>query len=84
VSSAQLEIIELANGDVVLQRAGGEGEALVRIRFSAEARSVLRDSRLTVAREMIEAGIHATARLSGGEAELDYVSGHEDGSHIVH
>lgn len=71
--TAWLEIAELANGDVVLRRAGGEGDPLVKIRFSAESRTVLAEGKLSVARAMIEAGIHAAASISGGEAELDFL-----------
>ena len=34
--SSFLEIVELVNGDIVLQRADGDGEALMTIRFSDE------------------------------------------------
>ncbi len=66
-----LEIAELANGDIVLQRADGEGTPLVRIRFSAESREYLADARLGVARAMIEAGIRAAAQQLDSDAGVE-------------
>lgn len=84
VGTALLEIVELANGDIVLQRAGGEGAPLVRIRFSAESRGYLAGSRLGVARAMIEAGIRAAAQQSGSEADVDYPAGRNDAGPVIH
>lgn len=84
VGTALLEIVELANGDIVLQRVGGEGVPLVRIRFSAESRGYLAGSRLGVARAMIEAGIRAAAQEAGGEADVDYVAGRRDAGPVIH
>lgn len=84
MSTTTLEIVELANGDVVLRRASGAGAPLVRIRFSAESRTLLAEGRLTVARAMIEAGIHAAAKCSGGEAVLDYLVEPDEADRIVH
>jgi hypothetical protein len=84
VGTALLEIVELANGDIVLQRVGAEGAPLVRIRFSAESRGYLSGSRLGVARAMIEAGIRAAAQQSGGEADVDYVAGRSDSGPVIH
>jgi len=69
--STLLEIAELANGDIVLQRVDGEGVPLVRIRFSAESRAYLADARLGVARAMIEAGIRAAAHQLDSEARVE-------------
>ena len=77
VQSSLLEIIELANGEVVLRRVDGEGEALVNIRFSPEAQVYLPDGKLDIAKAMIHAGIQAAVALSGVEAELDFVGGDE-------
>ena len=84
VGTALLEIVELANGDIVLQRVGADGAPLVRIRFSAESRGYLAGSRLGVARAMIEAGIRAAAQQSGGEADVDYVAGRSDAGPVIH
>lgn len=68
--TAVLEIVELADGEVVLRPAEGEGEPLLRIRFSEEAAGLLRESRFEVAREMIDHAITRT-RLWDGEGEED-------------
>ncbi|GGX90551.1 hypothetical protein GCM10007160_17520 [Litchfieldella qijiaojingensis] len=57
--TAILEIVELADGEIVLRPAEGEGEPLMRIRFSDEAAGLLRQSRFEVAQEMID---HAITR----------------------
>ena len=64
MSSSLLEIIELPDGDIILQRADEDGEPLVEIRFSDETRVYLMDGALEVARAMIQAGIQAAARLA--------------------
>lgn len=64
MSSSLLEIVELANGDFVLQRAGGEGEPLVNIHFSEESRAYIAGAGIEVARVMIQAGIQAVAQLN--------------------
>ena len=62
--SAMLEIVDLANGDIVLQREGGENKPMVTIRFSEEANALMPLMRLEVAKAMIQAGIQAFAELS--------------------
>ncbi len=61
--SSFLEIVELINGDIVLQRADGEGEALMTIHFSDESKGYLPEGRLEVARAMIHAGIETASQL---------------------
>lgn len=70
--TAVLEIVELADGEIVLRPAEGEGEPLLRIRFSEEAADLLRQSRFEVAREMIDHAITRT-KLWDGEGEEDAV-----------
>ncbi len=64
MASAFYEIIELSDGEYALQRSGEEGEPLIIINFSEEARLYLLESGLDVARAMIDAGIHAVESLS--------------------
>jgi len=64
VPTSVLEIVELGDGEVVLQRAEGDSDPLVRIRFSEESRVYLMDNTLEVARAMIQAGIEAASNLS--------------------
>jgi len=53
------EIIELPNGDIALRRADESGEPLVSIRFSKESLYFLNDSKIDIAKAMIEAGLEA-------------------------
>ncbi|MEP5765592.1 MAG: hypothetical protein ABJ308_13425 [Halieaceae bacterium] len=75
MSSSFLEIVELPNGDIVLQRSEEDGveagEPLVVIQFSEESRVYLLDGTLEVARAMIQAGIQAAAQMAEqGEIEV--------------
>lgn len=70
MASSLFELIELPDGEFALQRSGEEGEPLVRIEFSEEARVYLLDSGLDVARAMIDAGIEAIEQL-GAEVSVD-------------
>ena len=78
---AALELVQLPNGDIVLQRADGGGDPpLVTIRFSEESRMYLMDSALEVAWSMIQAGIETAARASSERVPALGESGHyEDG-----
>lgn len=62
--SPLLEIVDLANGDIVLQQAGGESTPMVTIRFAEEADVMMPMMRLEVAKAMIQAGLQAFAELS--------------------
>lgn len=88
MSSSILEIIELENGDIVLQYADGEGEPLVNIRFSEEAKSHIEDSSLDIAKIMIQAGIQAAAHLDviadSDELEPVISEADESASHTLH
>ncbi|MCP5146596.1 MAG: hypothetical protein H6991_01360 [Pseudomonadales bacterium] len=67
-----LEIVDLGDGEVVLQRADDAAEPLVTIRFSDETRIYLMDNGLEVARAMIQAGIQAAAAIAEqAEVEAD-------------
>jgi len=63
MASSLFEIVELPGGEFALQRSGEDGEPLVRIEFSEEARVYLLDAGLDVARAMIDAGIEAIEKL---------------------
>ena len=84
LAASLLEIVEIANGEFVLQRAGGQAGPLVNIRFSDESRQYLADARLEIAKAMIQAGIQAAAQMAGGDSELDFVRGADDADHILH
>jgi|TARA_B100001059_G_scaffold48135_1_gene41052 hypothetical protein len=59
-----LEIVDLGDGEVVLQRVEDDSEPLLSIQFSDEANAYLMGNNLEIARVMIQAGIEAAARLS--------------------
>jgi len=69
VAASLLEIVDLGDGEIVLQRADDDSEPLVTIRFSDESRVYLMDNGLEVAKAMIQAGIQAAADLAGPEEE---------------
>jgi hypothetical protein len=64
VSTSLLEIVDLGDGEVVLQRGEDDSEPLLSIQFSDEANAYLMGNNLEIARVMIQAGIEAAARLS--------------------
>lgn len=64
MSSSLLEIVDLGDGEIVLQRADDDSEPLVVIQFSEEASAYLLDHNLEVAKAMIQAGIQAAAAIS--------------------
>jgi hypothetical protein len=71
MSAALYEIVLLPDGDFALQRTDDPEEPLVRISFSAEAKSYLGATGIDVAKAMIDAGIDALEELSAeAEAEL--------------
>ena len=74
MSASLLEIVDLGNGEIVLQRADDDSEPLVTIRFSDETTLYLMDNGLEVAKAMIQAGIQAAAALAEqGEMEVEAV-----------
>ena len=64
MTTSLLEIVDLGDGEVVLQRADDESEPLVSIQFSEEASAYLMDHNLEVAKVMIQAGIQAAAKMA--------------------
>lgn len=61
----------LPDGDFALQRSDEAEEPLLLIRFSEEARGMLQDASMEVARAMIDAGIDALEQVRMEEAEFD-------------
>ena len=64
MSTSLLEIVDLGDGEVVLQRVEGDPEPLVSIQFSDEANAYLMGNNLEIAKVMIQAGIEAAAQLA--------------------
>ncbi|TGD73583.1 hypothetical protein E4634_11195 [Mangrovimicrobium sediminis] len=67
MSEALLEIVDLGDGEIVLQRADDESEPLVTIRFSEPAQHYTMDSCLEIAKVMFQAGLEAAALLAEEE-----------------
>lgn len=70
-----LEIVDLGEGEIVLQRADDDSEPLVRICFSDESRLYLMDNGLEVAKVMIQAGMQAAATLVEQDSALEDAGG---------
>ena len=83
MSTSLLEIVDLGNGEIVLQRADDDSEPLVTIRFSEESQLYLMDNGLEVAKAMIQAGIQAAAALSE-EAELEVEASSSPEARVLH
>ena len=82
MSASLLEIVDLGDGEIVLQRADDDSEPLVTIRFSDESRVYLMDNGLEVARAMIQAGIQAAADIANqGELEMEVT---EEAPRVLH
>ncbi len=82
MSASLLEIVDLGDGEIVLQRADDDSEPLVTIRFSDESRIYLMDSGLEVAKAMIQAGIQAAAQLAE-QGDVDVELG-DEGPRVLH
>lgn len=66
-----LEIIELADGTVALRRPDEEGQPLLVIEFSEEARAFLQGNYVEVARVMIGAGMQVAGQIMEEDPDLD-------------
>ena len=84
MSSETFEIIELANGDVALRRAGHKEEPLVRIHFSEESLQFLREHKIAIARAMLEAGIEAVQNIDEIDPEFHEEEELEPVNHTIH
>jgi hypothetical protein len=67
--STLYEIVELANGDIALQKEGDakkatNGAPLVTMRFSTDLLRFLRGAKMDIAKVMIEAGLERVAHLA--------------------
>ncbi|MBE02852.1 hypothetical protein [Marinobacter lutaoensis] len=64
MSPSFFEIVQLSNGDYALRRIDDDSAPLVRISFSEEAREMMEDRELSVAKAMIAAGIEAVGNVA--------------------
>lgn len=83
MSTSLLEIVDLGDGEIVLQRVDGDSEPLVTIQFSDESRLYLMDNGLEVAKAMIQAGIQAAANLAE-QAEVEVEESTENRARVLH
>ena len=66
--SNYLELAQLPDGTIVLRRSDDDKNPIVKIEFSRESKDFLQGQELTVAKEMIRAGIES---VSGNVSDLD-------------
>ncbi|MDY6798903.1 MAG: hypothetical protein SVX28_09220 [Pseudomonadota bacterium] len=80
------EIIQLSDGDYALRRIDDDNAPLVRISFSSEAREMLEDRDMSVAKAMIAAGIEAVGSVGHDIdwEEDDQESGSAQSSYTLH
>ncbi|WP_372997015.1 hypothetical protein [Marinobacter sp.] len=64
MSPSFFEIVQLTNGDYALRRIDDDSAPLVKISFSAEAREMMEDRDMSVAKAMIAAGIEAVGNVA--------------------
>lgn len=69
MASEYLEIVQMENGDIVLQRPLPGAEPLVMIRFSRQVLDMLGDDALEIAEAMMEAAADAVGELDPGQEE---------------
>ena len=88
--SSVLEIVELSSGEIVLRRADGVGEPLVKIKFSDEVRVLLNEHSLDIGKAMVGAGVQAVGEVYGHvlehhEEHHEYgLEEYEDASGVLH
>ena len=66
------EIVELSNGDIALRRVDEfDGDELVTIHFSDDAKASLQTHHFDVAQAMLEAGVYKVGELAGVGVERE-------------
>ena len=66
--SIHLELTQLPDGTIVLRRSDDHDNPIVKIEFSGESKEFLNGAELSVAKEMIRAGIES---VSGNAIDFD-------------
>lgn len=64
MSPSFFEIVQLSNGDYALRRVDDDAAPLVKISFSTEAREMMEDRDMSVAKAMIAAGIETVGNVA--------------------
>lgn len=68
--TAFLEIVELADGRIVLRRGDDEGD-LVTLEFTEQAKAFLQGQHLEVAKAMFNSGLQLAGRMAEGDLPLE-------------
>jgi len=68
IMSNYLELAQLPDGTIVLRRSDDHDNPIVKIEFSNESKEFLQGQELSVAKEMIRAGIES---VSGNVSDFD-------------
>lgn len=85
MSPSFFEIVQLTNGDYALRRVDDDAAPLVQISFSREAREMMENRDMTVAKAMISAGIDAVGSITNGmELDEDDLENFEPLSQTLH
>ena len=74
-----LELAQLPDGSIVLRRSDDHDNPIVKIEFSKESKDFLRGQELSVAKEMIRAGIET---LNGSTMDLDEFVENQKGNQV--
>ena len=77
MSPSFFEIVQLTNGDYALRRIDDDSAPLVKISFSEEAREMMEDRDMSVAKAMIAAGIEAVGNVAH---DIDWEDDERDAS----
>ena len=83
MSATVFKIIELSEGEFVLQGSNEASEPMVSIKFSSEALEFLAANSVEVAKSMIEAGIHEVEDMMD-EGLITYEEGNEKPPRVLH
>ena len=83
MSATVFKIIELSEGEFVLQDINEANEPLVSIKFSSEALEFLAGNSVEVAKSMIEAGIHEVEDIMD-EGFITYEEANEKPPRVLH
>lgn len=79
MSPSFFEIVQLSNGDYALRRIDDDSAPLVKISFSDEAREMMEDRDMNVAKAMIAAGIEAVGNVAH---DIDWDEEEQDAHNI--
>ncbi len=70
MSASLLEIVDMGDGEIVLQQADNDAEPLLTIRFSEASQRHMMENCLEVAKVMIQAGIEAVAVMADDDEAI--------------